>query len=318
MALLRSAPLLVLAACGLGASPGGGSDNLPSGGTGPYAKLSDVSLETLIDEPFVIFELAADVAEPAAIALDGDTYRLWYSRTLRTPPGAATEIWTADLPASLTVPPETTGLALRADQPFEGGRVAAPSVVRDGDRLVMFYEAGTDLVARAVSTDDGATWTKEGMVLTDARAPSAVIVDGSWLVYATRPSAPGIFVARSADGVSFSWEPEPVLAPTGFGLDGTTVGSPGAYAEITPAGQTRVWLFYPASGQDEDGPLSGVAYAGSEDGITFTRGGRGAPVLVPASAEDRSTAPIIGHAGSVMFYGGTRANVRAIGAARTP
>jgi hypothetical protein len=317
MALLRSLPLL-LCACGLGAGSGGGNQNLPNGGTGPYAKLTDPRLETLLEEPFVITELAADLAEPAAVLLDDDTYRLWYSRTPRTPAGAATEIWTADLATSLTSPTETPKVALRADQPYEAGRVAAPAVIRDGEAMIMFYEAGTDLVARAVSADGGLTWTKSGIVLTDARQPSIIQVDGEWLLYVTRPSTIGIFVARSADGMSFTLEPTPVLTTGETGLDATSVGSPSAYAEVTVAGQNRVWLFYAATGSDEDGALAGIGYAGSEDGIEFTRGGRGDSALVPASAEDRSAAPLIGRARSVMFYGGTRANVRAIGAARTP
>jgi hypothetical protein len=323
MALLRPAPSLwlFLAACGLGASAGGGSDHLPNGGTGPYTKLSDPTLSTLLDEPFVVSELSADLSEPTALDLGDDTFRLWYSRRARTPENAPTEIWTAALPTSLTTPPASTALALRADQPYEGDRVAAPTVVRDpsdDSRLVMFYEAGPTSVARAVSDDDGLTWAKQGVVLDDARLPSVITLDGAWLLYTTRPSAPGIFVARSSDGETFVREPLPVLAPTGAGVDATLVDSPSASARTTLAGQSRVWLFYVTRGFDEDGTLAGIAYAGSHDGLAFARGRTGEPVLVPASASDSGGSAIIGDTESLLFYASPRGAVTGIAVARTP
>jgi hypothetical protein len=176
-ALPLFAAALLAAGCGLDPfSEGpGGSDNLPTVGAGPYARfVSDDT--TPADEPFVLFDPDAELFDPAVLG-GGLGLRIWMSREVPTPPADDTQIFYAEVASPHDVPPDPFRLALAADQAWEQGRVAAPTVVDLGGRhLVMFYQGGvgSPAIGRADSTDDGTTWTKQpAPVLLDATAPSA-------------------------------------------------------------------------------------------------------------------------------------------------
>jgi hypothetical protein len=312
MALLtRAGAALLLAACGLGGGPeggGGGGENLPFSGIGPYGKVTDFVLATPLDEPFLLVDVTADLLDPAPLPRGGAT-RLLYTRAA----AGRAEIWRADV-LSLAVEPVDAQPVLVPDQPWEEERVAAPAPVEAGELLVVYYQAGDGVVARAESRDGGSSFTKTGPVLDDAAQPAAVLVGGVTFLYHERPSRPGIFLAWSSDGSNFQREPDPVLAASGGErYDASFVGEPAAVGGVTPAGQVRVALFFTARGRTG---LAAVGYAASFDGVRFTRAAE--PVLDPPPPGERGPGPLIGPTSGVLFFVQDRSGRAAIAVATAP
>jgi hypothetical protein len=280
--------VLALPGCGLGITgeSHGGGDNLPTLGAGPYGRL-EPDFDTPASEPFVIE--ARDVSYEGAAALrrgDGGL-RLWFG--MRADDGepviAAAEV--LDVHVGPDVPPHEV-LAALPDWEWENGRVTNPAVIEVGEALVMFYEAGTDapVIGRAVSTDDGATWTRGAVpVLEGAASPTAAYVDGAYVLYVTRPDRDGIWRADSDDdGETFTFDDAPAIVPrpgVTDAFDTRTVGDPYLLVETSDAGRQHWGLWFTGSADAPDaGPApTAVGYAGSLDGETWERFGGVDPVL---------------------------------------
>lgn len=289
---MRALVFLVLGGCGLGVTgeSHGGGEHLPTLGAGPYGRL-EPDFDTLADEPFVVSDRDVSYEGPSALRRGDGGLRLWFG--MRDDGGAqvigAAEI--LDLHGQPDVEPHQVFAALE-DWEWEGGRVTNPSVIElpeeEGGALVMFYEAGTDapVIGRATSLDDGVTWEREAVpVLEGAASPGAAYVDGGYVLFVTRPDAPGIWRADSQDGESFAFADAAAIVPRpGLedGFDGRAVGDPYVLIDTSDAGRQHWGLWFTGSSDAPDaGPApTAVGYAGSFDGETWARFGGADPVLV--------------------------------------
>jgi hypothetical protein len=311
LTLSRAGALLALACgCGLGGGEGGGDDNLPVSGTGPYRKLTDFELLTPLDEPFVISDPGADLDDPFVVEQPGGVLRVFYTRT---PPGGPASIWRSDLASSLSEAPGAPVLVLEAAEGWEEGDVRAPTLVSDAAGLTMVYQGGAGALGRAVSTDGGETWTRSGRMLADATSPALLRIGDTTLLYFTRPSSPGIFVASTRDGLTWDERPEPVLAPRAGRFDEIALRAPHAAGGVPPAGGLHIALFY--TGTSVAG-VTAVGFAGSDDGATFIA--RPAPVLDPGAPSERAPAALLRRTSAVLFFAQDRAGRSAIAAATSP
>lgn len=306
------------ASCGMGAAPGGGADDLPTLGAGPYAKLVDEEGTTAAEEPYLVVDLSADLTDPAVRREEDGALRLWFSRIPRA--GGSSEIWTARL-ESLADGAGPAAASLVAAEPWEAGHVRAPAVVEAGDRLLLFYQGGTS-VGRAESRDGGVTWSDRREILPGAADPGVLVVDGVYFLYFTRPGEDGVFLALSHDGVTFSPLAEPVLRPRGApdAFDAAWVGEPFPVGGRTAAGQLQIGLFYvgrsvPAGG---DEPRHAIGYAGSFDGRTFERFARGDAVLEPGPPDERGPAALLFPSSGFLFFAERRGQTLAIAGAHHP
>lgn len=314
---------LVWAGCGLGLfedTPGGGND-LPTSGAGPYGK-PEFDFDTPADEPFVVSDPAGNLRDPDALPRADGGVRLWFSRSADQADDTSA-IWRAELADVLELPDVPLSPALLPTEPWEGGWVAAPSVLDlGGDRLVMYYEGGLDdrAIGRAESTDGGASWQKYAgnPVLTGAEDPSAVRVDGHIVLYVSSTGLAGIRRAVSDDGLAFTLDPEPVLVarsgdPAAF--DRAGVGQAWVTVERTAAGQRHFAMFYAGSDGDEDIALG---YAGSFDGVSWQRFNGNEPILTAGSPTEHSPTAVLEAARGFLFYDQRDAGRQRIGVALHP
>ncbi len=316
--------LVALGGCGLGLTDdtSGGRDHLPAAGAGPFRRLA-FDADTPLEEPLLAADRIIDFDEPAVLAAPGGGFRYWLSREPADLPLGDTEIWAGALTA-LTAAPSGPAPALVADQAWEQGRVAAPAVVVDpGDRrhLTMFYEGGlaAPQIGRADSFDDGATWQKHGApVLAAASSPGAAWDGVDWLLAIERPAAPGIWLARSRDGLTFTVDDAPVItarADIADAFDAVAVGQPalGWIEQGTGRGLWTLWF----AGTDEPVPVDdtprrfAIGYAASFDAVAWQRSAGLRPILsAPAGAPAVALAER-----DILLYGAPSSRRRAVGIA---
>jgi hypothetical protein len=268
--------------CGLGVldTNADGTAGLPTAGAGPYGRLA-IDDTTPAAEPQLLDDNAAFLSDPSVLRDDDGRLRVWYVRAPAGDPALAA-IHHAEVPDEHDVPDVGPVAVVVADQAWEEGRVAAPSVIEDGAGLVMYYQGGATTPAIGVArSTDGTTWQKDpAPVLPAAGAPGAVIVDGATWLFVTRPGMPGIWRAVDA-GQGFVLDAAPVVSPRpslADAFDRATVGDPTALAVPRRGGGTRIHLWF--TGTTED-PMEdpAVGYAGSFDGVTWERFGLENPML---------------------------------------
>jgi hypothetical protein len=168
------------------------------------------------------------------------------------------------------------------------GLYREPSAIADGARTLLFAvgrDAGKDVIVRT-RADDGRSFYGTGadtgrrplVVLSADRpwegdalhGPFALRVGGEMLLFYA--GADGIGLSRSADGLTFTKEPTPVLVrEPSWSWETTAPRGPSAY--VDSAGRTH--LFF-ASG-------ASIGEAISEDGVAFRHAGA---VLHPAAPPD--------------------------------
>lgn len=279
-----AAALVLLTGCGLGWIDGvdDRTAGLPTSGAGPYRRL-EVDDNTPALEPVVVGDRTAILADPTALARDGGGIRVWYTKIADGAP-TAPEIDYAELPSSHDVPDVGPMRVVAADQAWEAGGVASPSVVADGDELVMYYQAGGASPSIGVArSPDGVTWTKTGApVLAGAFSPSAVIVDGVTWLFVERPDLPGIWRAVDTGGGAFMFDAAPVVTARpelAKAFDRATVSDPFALAVTLRDGTTRIHLWFVGTTFDPANQPA-IGYAGSFDGVTWLRFGGDKPMLV--------------------------------------
>jgi len=289
-------PLLAGCGLGLGDGAGGGDDNLPTLGAGPYGRL-DADFETPADEPFLVTSRAADYRDPAALARPDGGLRIWFAARADADPLDAAHLAYAEVAGLHELPELGPTDVLRPVLPWEQDHIGAPSITReatrDGEHLVLYYAAGVadPAIGRAVSTDDGATWVRDDQpVLTGAADPAAVLVDGTWHLFVTRPGTPGIWRARSGDGIAFELDAAPIVTARpdlAEAFDARGVAAPFAAIDVSDAGRQHWGLWFAgeaaasptAPDAGPEGAETSIGYAGSFDGNRWERFGGAAPVL---------------------------------------
>ncbi|MEO8704356.1 MAG: hypothetical protein ABI867_30155 [Kofleriaceae bacterium] len=303
--LMRALVLLVLSGCGLGWIDGvdDRTAGLPTSGAGPYARLERDDVSPAL-EPNVIKDRNTDLTDPQILA-GGAGIRLWFTRAADP---ATAEIAYAEVPTLHDLPTVGPTQVVSASEPWEEGRVSAPSVIADpAGGFILYYQGGaTPAIGRAHSSD-GLAWEREALpVLTDAAAPSAVIVDGATWLFVTRPGLDGIWRAVDA-GAGFVLDTAPVVAPRpgdAKAFDRVSVAEPFALADPTlESGVTRVHLWFAGVTDDPAGAVS-IGYAASFDGIDWPRFG-GLKEMLKADAtgptvllEDSSAVMVFSELGS--------------------
>ena len=283
-AAIAACSAVVASGCGLGwvGTNEDPTEGLPTSGAGPYGRLEVDDLTPAL-EPQVVTERLANLSGPSVLAGEGERLRIWFTR--QADGDTATTIQYAEVPSPHEMPDLVAQLALAADQPWEGGSVAAPHVFAAGDALIMYYQGGAPTGPTAIgiarSDDDGATWQKLGPVLGDAAAPTVVEVYGQTWLFVTRAGMDGIWRAVDS-GAGFTLDAAPVIAPRPTlegAFDAVTVGDPFALATPTfdPA-VVRIGLWF--TGTVADPPdASAVGYAASFDGVAWERYGAERPQL---------------------------------------
>lgn len=299
---MRALVTLLLAGCALMGDPGGGNENLPVSGAGPFGKLSDIGGKTALTEPFVVTDPLSPISDPSPIVMPDGSFRIFYTH-------AGSEIWRVDLPSSLTQIPTTPVTVLTPGG--DDGRTAAPSVVQRGSELLLYYETATG-IARATSLDGGASWKRDGQVLAGGARPGAALVVEVMFLYFTRPGEPAIHVASSTDGLAFNEAPAPALAPSGGTWDVVGLTDPSA-AVAMPTGEIHIGLYY--TGTDLNG-VSAIGYAGSADGFAFQA--FPAPILDPGLPSESAPAVLLTPGRAVLLFTQDRSGKLAIGAATDP
>lgn len=333
LALLGAAGL---SACGVGpfTDEPGGAANLPTRAAGPYHPIP-LDLATPADEPYLVSDRAAELGDPAPLALEGGGLRVWFTRTPTD--GSPPAIWSADVPSVTDLPDRGPALALAADAAWEEGSVSQPSVIDlGGGHLALYYQGGTadPGIGRADSTDGGETWTKhpENPLIPGAEQPGAALLpDGSVVVYFARavsPTATAIFVARSSDGVGFEVNAKPVVAPrpdTAGAFDSLAVGDPFALVTPTldPGGEQpiQIGLFFTGTGPDPDDPgmpHTAIGYAGSYGGQAFDRFFGPDPVLDGGPTSTAAPAVLSTPVSGTMLFVEPKQGRLAIAVAVTP
>ena len=325
--------LLLLAAlataCGLGPfdDEPGGRDNLPTRAAGPYDK-TEIDFDTPADEPYLLADITANVRDPAPLARDGGGFRVWYTHS--DPDDGSSEIWYAELADVHSVPDVPAGLALAPTEDWEEGFVGEPALVDlGGGHLVLYYRGGVDLpaIGRADSTDDGASWQKHpaNPVLEGATSPGAAQLSSETVLYFIDPEAPGIQAATGADGVEFTREPAAVVEPRPDlpeAFDALAVGDPFAVvtATLDDAQPFHVGLFFAGTrrGGDPGTFVESIGYAGSYDGLSFTRFFGADPVLEAGPPSEGGAGVIPVAAGGVLLFHELKQTRYRIGAALHP
>jgi hypothetical protein len=263
--------LLVAGACGTGAAPAGGDQNLPNARVGPFRVLR--TGETTRKAPF-IFDSGL-WRDPEIVGLgdnSGARARLFLAGGGETIAFLAFTDLDQAVDRGIGVPTRI----LEASEPWEMGALSAPAVLAEGGRTVLFYAAG-GCIGRAVSLD-GETFTREPatpVLCGDERGPvtSPSITrgaDGGLRLFHEHAGGLVESRARDADGFSFTLG-ETVLLPStdAGGYDVAGVGDPFALpltsAEASVTGRTIRYLYYTAVAADGNRTI-GLAARFGDDG----------------------------------------------------
>lgn len=325
---MRALALLVAifaTGCGIGFADdaSGGKDDLPTAGAGPFRKLP-FDENTPADEPWLATERTFDFTEPALVARPGGGFTYFVTRESPDPPAGDSQIWRGAIADPTQLPDEPLAPVLTATRAWEQDHVAAPSVLDSGDdHLVMFYEGGLadPQIGRADSTDGGRTWTKADIpVLQDATLASVAYNGELWLAAYVSPSSPGIWLARSLDGMTFTADFGPILEPTGVtdSFEKVAISSPHLawLVESTGRGHWALWYggleVVPDPG---DAPRYAIGYAASFDGMEWDRLGGGRPVL---AAPAGSPAVLVNGPRATLLFHAANGRRLAVGVASHP
>jgi hypothetical protein len=224
---------------------------------GPGGRVIEATLsweQGAVNAPSVVI----DEARPA-----GERFRLWYHGANGTGIGLASSEdgvgWIKHGPPVLV-----------ADQTWEAGRVASPSVVRVGSELWLWYQGGDGAGIGFAKSSDGISWTK---------------IDGV-----------SVSPAGADRGVGPVFHPE--LDWEGATTEGVAPGSVGSPSVILDVGQTppRFGMYYSGFVDVGRNPLTAtpnpdatpgsrnrsIGYAASIDGVHWTRAD---PSMNPIVAE---------------------------------
>ncbi len=314
--------LWALAACGMGpfAGEGGGDDNLPTSGTGPYLPLP-ADFDTPADEPYVLALPVVSLLDPSVYQRGDGGFDIYYTKV----DDDSSEIWRADLPSLQELPVGIPEAVLVADSPWEEGRVGGASLVIDGSRMVLYYEGGLASVAigRAVSSDGGRTFVKDdnNPIIANAGDPHVTLFEGRWYLAHVGPEQERIFISESNDGTTFASVRQALDARLGVdtAFDQLALRSPALHLRTTLSGSIHYGLFYTGLGfGSADEPIEAIGYVGSFDGEVWQRFMGGEPILQPGPSGAGGASPIVGATESLLFFHQLRQGRGRIAVATSP
>tara|TARA_R110002096_G_scaffold16898_14_gene58184 strand:+ start:22461 stop:23435 length:975 start_codon:yes stop_codon:yes gene_type:complete len=294
-----------LAACGLGpfAEPGGGGENLPQSGAGPYL-FPAPDFDTPVDEPYLLAQPVVSLTDPSVRILSSGDYEIYYTRN--TDEGS--EIWRLRLESLTSLPLTPPELVLAPSEAWEGTGLRAPSIVAGESEVFLYYEGGdeTFAIGLARSADDGQTFVKHGSspLIEDAAGPDVIAVDDYWLMVHADPEGSQIFLREGSDVDSFG-EPRSV-ASARLGVQGAIdslgIGAPALRRQISSAGREHYGLFYAGLGANSEGEaVSSIGYYGSFDLLAWTAFLGGGPILDAEPSGAGGPAPVLSGTNSLLF-----------------
>ena len=256
-----------------------------------------------------------------AVLLDAGVYRMWYFGGS----GGASQLGYATSSDGRNWVKQ--GPALSPTLPSEAGIIAYPEVVKLGAGYRMWYSGGGPGSYRifGAMSNDGVSWTKEGVVLDAGTAgsaddqqvwdPSVVVQGGTFRMWYSGSSSSDplryqIFLATSSNGVNWTRRGL-VLSPGGSGsLDSDEVLN----AAVRVVGSSYEMIYA--------GGFAGAQklfYAGSQDGLIWQKRGLALDFLAP----DESTflvqpAILLEPNGSQLVYYAARGSALQIYLATVP
>ncbi|WP_437683251.1 hypothetical protein [Sorangium sp. So ce131] len=287
----------------------GDEGSLPNAGAGPFREIAQAELGGARVAPYVMDDDDHFVRDVSVVDLDGDPSTLaaagFFAATLR-PEGAP-----EDAPPDPLAPPNAivrhdaadgrsftraAATVLAPELDWEGGTVAAPSALRVGGEIWLYYAAAGG-VGLARSADDGVTFAREPAPVLAPLAPDRAgwergaipgspgvvhLPDGSFRMFyevAGDGGASAIGEARSDDGVV--WErvgdgaalapaPRPGAgagAPDGDGepFDSAAVSDPAPALAVSATGRPILRVYYAGrdgAGRSAIGLVARVGYDG--------------------------------------------------------
>jgi hypothetical protein len=273
--------LLVLAPAGVACAtlpePGGGDQNLPSAVAGPFTALTATQFSTSlsISAPNGLDDLNDYGRDMAVLDADGDpttpevfgyvAASIVENGMDPTPTSATRTLVRYTALDGRSFDPQSAATVLTPDASWEGNVLAAPSVLRSGSEVLLYYAAQGGI--GLAKSPDGQTFTKvAGPVLGPAAtgwdqgaapaSPGVVqLADGSFRMFYEAPFGGGAAIgeAGSPDGVTWTRLGDgPALAPSSGGDAGPTpwdsaaVGSPFPMLAVSAEGRPILRLFYGA------------------------------------------------------------------------
>ena len=260
--------------CGVKAPPSGGDENLPNANAGPFRVLREGEMPPK-DRIFPYAIRRKGTRNPCALDVDGrsDTtgVMLYLAASEGIAPGEPPVMilrYDADDGRSFN-PRDADATVLEPSESWEGGVVDAPSVLRVGDEIWMYYAAAGGI--GLATSSDGTNFTKRsgpvfgasmggwanGAIPSD---PSVVMMhDGSFRMF--YEAGVGIGEARSNDGIAWQtvseqpaiWpvpppdfpapEEDSVYEP----FDDVSVGDPVAVLDESALGRQILRVYYAGS-----------------------------------------------------------------------
>lgn len=274
MRALLLAALLALSACATLPESAGGQTGIPNADAGPFRALVSAEIGGARIAPNGLEDDNDYGRDPAILRADDDPSSMAVFGYVAAAAGES---------AAPTTPTSTIArygatdgrtfdfsdlVVLEADQPWEGGLMAAPAVLRAGGEILLYY-AGAGGIGLAKSAD-GMTFTKvQGPVLTPdpsgwehgavPASPGVVeLDDGTFRMFYEVAVAIGedaIGEASSPDGVSWTrLGSGPALAPSAgdahaatLPYDGASVGSPFPMLATSAEGRAILRVYYGAT-----------------------------------------------------------------------
>ncbi|MBL4633674.1 MAG: hypothetical protein JKY56_07370 [Kofleriaceae bacterium] len=322
--LSRTCALLLgyslISGCGLGpfAEEGGGSDNLPIHGGGPFTPLP-VDFDTPADEPYVVVTATKSLLDPSVEQQDDNTFLIHYTRLDEE----GSTIWKVDLPSIHEVS-GTPELVLSADQDWEQGQVRSVSLLREGEKVTLYYEGG-DLdpaIGRAVSIDGGQTYVKDvNNPIVEGLDPNITKAEGRHILVYADMANQRIMLRESPDELSFG--PARVILAARSSEQGTIdqagVAAPALRISRTLDGQELFGLYYEAWSLDNDGEVfETVGYQASFGGEKWERFLDGNEIVDSGLFGSGGPSPILGPVSGLLFYHQKRQGRGRIAAAESP
>jgi hypothetical protein len=268
---------LVATACATLADAESGGDNLPNAGAGPFRALRSDEVGNLRSAPNVLVDDETFPRDPAILDIDGD---------LSTPAVVGYFSLTPKVPMTEPDPATPSRAIVRYDaldgrsfqraslvvlvpeHTWEGASFGAPSVLRVGSEIFLYYAAEGGIgLAR---TNDGVAFNRLSVPVLGANAdtntwekgnppanPGVVFLDdGTFLMFYDVLVSPGvrkIGEARSKDGLTWervlpgpALEPRPDTNPNDPNYDGVSVEAPNPVLGRTSEGRPMLRVYYEA------------------------------------------------------------------------
>ncbi len=267
---MKRAWLLLLCSCATLADGTPGLDNPPGARAGPFRVLRPGELGQQRVAPNAISDNDTFMRDPCVVDLDGDPVTreveaYFAANEEEAGPDAAPVRIVRSRAIDGRSFDRSPEVVLEIDQPWQGARLGAPSVViGESDERLLFYESEGG-IGRAVATAASGVFESDAVPVlsmaslawaeSELRSPGVVMLqDGTFRLYfeTSYRGQPAIGVATSSDGATFL-DGGVVLTPSGRAgdPDGAHVGGPQPVLATSSEGREILYLYFTA--QDLDG-----------------------------------------------------------------